>query len=149
MCLSCISPVFPLFTARHLQVNPAASINQPDPHPHLKVYKVPVPPNLAPRCTAYVPCAPVKCAGCDSDECNDCFTCTKEECECPYPHEIAQGICDVANQYAYDWVECVGREVNEELCCMGECHGASAYFHPLPSINVSLLFLPFSLTSSQ
>jgi len=102
----------------HMKPNPAVNINQPTPHPFLKVTKVPVPPNLGPRCSAYVPCKPIHCAGCDDNECNNCFECQKEDCECPYPHEIAQGICDVANQYAYDWTEFVGREFNEEFCCM-------------------------------
>jgi len=95
------------------------NINQPEPHPFLKVTKVPVPPNLGPRCHAHVPCKPIHCEGCDDDECNNCFQCEKEDCECPHPHEVAQGICDVANQYAYDWTEFVGREANEEFCCMG------------------------------
>ena len=55
--------------------------------------------------------------GCE--DCDDCFTIEKEDCECPTTHEINQGIKDAADEYAHSWNE-FGLELNHELCCCAE-----------------------------
>ena len=47
------------------------------------------------RCSLYVPCPKTNCnekPGCEGCvECDKIFTCTREECELPLPHELEQG----------------------------------------------------------
>ena len=48
------------------------------------------------RFSLYVPCPKTNCdqpgcEGCQGVSCDNIFTCTREECELPFPHELEQG----------------------------------------------------------
>ena len=52
------------------------------------------------RCSLYVPCPKNNCnqPGCEGCVgCDSIFTCTREECEVPLPHELERGMSSTSN----------------------------------------------------